>query len=108
MKIMVNGTMKELKAIDANGVEWTRDLLGNFGSLEYDEDLGEYIMDCDSFKWWSSMVDALNRAVELENNLDDETLTAYRTENFDYVDLETETYARLAWLYKAMSANARK
>lgn len=38
MKILVNGTEKELIARGMNGIEWTQDLLGNHDALHYDGD----------------------------------------------------------------------
>ena len=43
MKILVNGTEKELRAID-NGIDWTADLIGMSAEIERDED-GNVIMD---------------------------------------------------------------
>jgi len=72
MKILVNGTEKELTAIGKNGVEWTNDLLGNYDALHYDEDEDAYTMSEDEFDWWESVVKDLNKAQELEDELLDD------------------------------------
>lgn len=98
MKILVNGTEKELKAIGKNGVEWTNDLLGNHGALHYDEDVDQYFMTTDEFEWWELVIDMLNQIGELEDKLDDDARAEYEAEGFTYSDLDDEVRARLEWL----------
>lgn len=77
MTIMVNGVAKELEAIGKNGIEWTNDLLGNYGALHYDEDSEQYTMT--------------------EDELDEDARAEYETECWPS-DLDDEAKARLEWL----------
>jgi hypothetical protein len=97
MKILVNGAEKELKAIGANGIEWTNDLFGSYGSLHYDNNSEKYIMTEEEFSWWEPVVEMLNKINELEEELDDETREEYEAECFPS-DLDDEVKARLKWL----------
>lgn len=98
MRIMVNGTWEELRAIDRNGTEWTNDLLGNYDALHYDKDLDEYTMTQEEFKWWVPVVDMLNEIEELEPELDDDEKEEYQAECFGYSDFDDEVRVRLNWL----------
>ena len=97
MTIFVNEKEVELKAVDANGIEWTNDLLGNHGALHYDEDADQYTMTQDEFDWWESVVEMLNEISDLEEELDEETMAEYEAEYWPG-DLDSEAEARLAWL----------
>lgn len=98
MKVMVNGLQKELVAIGQNGIEWTKDLLGNYDALHYDEDKDEYTMTSDEFDYWEPIIDTYNKIIDMEQELDEETADKYNNQNFDYCDLEDELTVRLDWL----------
>lgn len=100
MKIMVKGIEKELTAIGENGIEWTEDLLGNYGALHYDNEQNIYTMDGDEFEWWVPVVDMVNEVYILEQKLSEKTRAEYEKENFDYCDFDTEMGTRLEWLRK--------
>ncbi len=95
MLIMVNGKEKELTAKGIHGVEYTRDLFG--GSVEYDEEQGEYVMSEEDFAWWNRIVNMMNEIHDLEEELDEDDLLAYQNECFG-CDLESETEGKLEWL----------
>lgn len=97
MKIMVNGAEKELEAIGKNGIEWTNDLLGNYGALHYDEGSEQHTMTEEDFEWWESVVEMLNEINDLEDDLDDDTREEYEVECWPS-DLDDEAKARLEWL----------
>lgn len=97
MTIMVNGAAKELKAIGKNGIEWTNDLLGMYGSLNYDKDSEQYTMTEEDFEWWESVVDMLNEISCIEDELDEDAREEYEAEYWPS-DLDDEARARLEWL----------
>ncbi|WP_270458473.1 hypothetical protein [Faecalimonas umbilicata] len=97
MKILVNGTEKELEAIGVNGIEWTNDLLGNYDALHYNNDLEEYIMTEEEFAWWEPVVETLNKINALETALDEEAREEYEAECWPS-DLDDEVNAKLEWL----------
>lgn len=97
MIIMVNGAIKELEAIGKNGIEWTNDLLGMYGALNYDKDSEQYTMAEDDFEWWESVINMLNEINNLEDELDEDTRAEYEAEYWPS-DLDDEARARLEWL----------
>jgi hypothetical protein len=97
MTIMVNGMGRELKAVGTNGIEWTNDLLGNYGALHYEREKDQYTMTDDEFSWWEPVVEMLNEINDLEGELDDETREEYGTECWPN-DIDDEAKARLEWL----------
>lgn len=99
MRILVDGKEQELTAIGENGVEWTEDLLGNYGALHYDEDHEIYTMSSNEFEWWQMVAEKLNNIYELENYLTPEDEVEYQGELFA-ADLEDEVNQRLEWLQK--------
>lgn len=71
MNIVINGTEKveTLSIIDSNGIDFTDDLIGNYGALSdgqftYDADADVYRCDQDTFDWWATVLAA-------EQELDD-------------------------------------
>lgn len=57
IRIKETGEVKELYIYDSSaGVEWTQDLLGNYGALEYDEDHDKYSLSQEDFDWWEEYV----------------------------------------------------
>ncbi len=106
MKILVDGEIKYLTAIDTNNdVEWTEDLLGNFDSLHFDEDKDMYTMSADDFEWWSDIVDKLNKIEDMERELTNEEFETYCSECGGECDLETTVNAQLEWLSGKMEAD---
>lgn len=102
MKIMVNGTERELTAIGNNGIEWTNDLLGNYDALHYDEDTDSYVMSEDEFDWWEPVVEGLNKVQELENellyNMDKDTETEYMEALESMNDLDDKVRIQIEFL----------
>lgn len=97
MKILVNGVKKELIANGINGIEWTNDLLGNYGALHYDREHESYTLSEDEFDWWEEVIEMLNEVVELEESLSSDDREEYDTETWPG-DLDDEVKAKLAWL----------
>ena len=62
MVINIDGEIKELVITDSNGIEWTRDLLGNH-NIYADED-GIVHMDKENFEWWTDYINGHNTANE--------------------------------------------
>ena len=99
MEIRVNGEVRELVAIDKNtGIEWTNDLIGNWGDLNWDEGLDAYTMTEEQFRWWEKYIDMLDEIDELVEKLSDEAIERYNAEYFDEYDAEAGAEARLEWL----------
>lgn len=97
MKFLVNGIEKDLEAVDANGTEWTQDLLGNYSALHYDEELEEYMLTEEEFDWWKPVIEKLNEIAKLEKELDDDTLKEYNAQCWSS-DLDNEVDEQLQWL----------
>lgn len=98
MTILVNGEAEELRVIGKNGIECTNDILGNYGSLHYDQEMEAYTMTNEKFEWWAPVVDALNEINELEEKLSEDARKEYEAEDFSCADLDDEVKARLEWL----------
>lgn len=107
MQITVNGEPKELEAIGKNGVEWTRDLLGNYNALHYDAEIGEYTMAQDEFEWWENVVIGLNEVQEMEDELDAEQRSRYNDQDFGGADFEDEVNDRWVWLHQELEKQER-
>lgn len=58
-KIKETGETKELEIYN-NGIEWTKDLLGNNGALMFDNEIEEYIMSEEDFSWWEEYINQYN------------------------------------------------
>lgn len=97
MKILVNGTEKELIARGMNGIEWTQDLLGNHDALHYDGDIDEYIMAEEEFEWWNPVIDKLNKIEDLLAELDEEARAEFDQEYW-LSDLDDMAESELEWL----------
>lgn len=97
MIVLVNGVAKELEAIGKNGIEYTEDLLGNYGDLHYDKEQEQYTMTEEEFTWWEPVVDMLNEINGLEGKLDEGTRAEYEAECWPS-DFDDEAKARLEWL----------
>lgn len=63
MQIRIKGTneLKELNAIDANGTNWTGDLLGNHDATTYNSETEEHEMSSDDFVWWKEYITHLEK-----------------------------------------------
>lgn len=97
MKILVNGTEKEMIARGMNGIEWTQDLLGNHDALHYDGDIDEYIMAEEEFEWWNPVIDKLNKIEDLLAELDEEARAEFDQEYWPS-DLDDMAESELEWL----------
>lgn len=102
MRFMVNGEEKELIAYGINGIEWTRDLLGNYGDLNYSEELEECVMEEEDFKWWETIIEKLNMIETLKEILNDYDREIFENTPFGG-DLESEVEERLGWLRERMN-----
>lgn len=56
LRIKETGEMKDLTIIGSNGVEWTRDLLGNNNAAHYNGENEEYEMTEGDFEWWEEYI----------------------------------------------------
>lgn len=67
MKFIINetGETKTLKIRDINGIDWTRDLIGNSGAIgdtiTYDEDSEAYRINQADYDWWAEYIDMYER-----------------------------------------------
>lgn len=102
MTIIVNGEEKDLEAIGANGIDWTRDLLADYDVLNYDEENEQYTMTEEDYKWWVPVIEKLNQVVELEEELDDEAREMYNRECWP-CDYDDEVAEKLEWLKNHVS-----
>lgn len=98
MKVIVNDVEKSLNITDANGIDFTKDFIGNWGALSdgqftWDEESGAYIADEDTFDWWSKAIDRevsnMDRIAELKEIHDSEKVDEAVSEAANgYNDLE--------------------
>lgn len=68
MKIYNTTTEKEvsLTIIDRKtGCEWTNDLIGNAGALNYNSDREMAEMSQEDFEWWSNTIEGLEKIEDL-------------------------------------------
>jgi len=58
MKLRIKETqeVKVLEIRDKNGIEWTNDLLGNHGALQFNDETEEYEMNQEDYEWWSEFI----------------------------------------------------
>lgn len=84
LKIKETGKIEQLIIIDPKtGCNWELDLLGNHDAdMTYDDDEGVYLMDQETFEWWSNLVERYQAADdhlhETRCGVDDpESLDAY-------------------------------
>ena len=64
MEFVVNGEVKEITIVDAEGVEYTADIIlesTNSGGTVYNKETMEYSMDEKSYLYWSDMSKKLNK-----------------------------------------------
>jgi hypothetical protein len=54
IKINETGELLQLRAIDANGIEWTRDLIEDGGRMHDDD--GNTIMTQEDYDWWHQYI----------------------------------------------------
>ena len=54
MKLRIRETqeVKVLEIRDKNGIEWTKDLLGNYDALQFDCETEQYEMNQEDYEWW--------------------------------------------------------
>ena len=99
MEFIVNGELKDITIVDANGVEYTADVIlesTNCGGAVYNEDTMDYSMDEKSYLYWSDMSKKMNKISEMYNELSPEEKEEYLSigdGSLDDVVAET-----LAWL----------
>lgn len=99
MKVIVNGIEKSLNITDANGIDFTKDFIGNWGALSdgqftWDEKAGAYIAaDEDTYDWWHAAINRetanMDRIAELkEIHGSDKVDEAIQAAAAGYNDLE--------------------
>lgn len=75
MKVIVNGVEKNLSITDTNGIDFTKDFIGNWGALSdgqftWNEEANAYFADEYTFDWWSKAIDRelsnMNKIAELK------------------------------------------
>lgn len=98
MEFVVNGEVKEITIVDAEGVEYTADIIlesTNSGGTVYNKETMEYSMDEKSYLYWSDMSKKLNKISEMYTELSPEEREEYLSVgNGDLDDVVAET---LAW-----------
>lgn len=52
LKIRETQEVKVLEIRDKNGIEWTKDLLGNYDALQFNYETEEYEMNQEDYEWW--------------------------------------------------------
>lgn len=52
LKIRETQEVKVLEIRDKNGIEWTKDLLGNYNALQFNDETEEYEMNQEDYEWW--------------------------------------------------------
>ncbi|NCC05839.1 MAG: hypothetical protein EOM37_17775 [Proteobacteria bacterium] len=64
VQIIETGARVELSIIDPkSGMDWTNDLMGNYGALpDYDDETDAYMMSQADYDWWASLIDDYQRA----------------------------------------------
>ena len=84
MRILVNGDLKNLTAIDHKGGEYTNDLLCMYDALKYSEEDEEVVMSEYDFYWWQDVIDMLNKISIIQE-------LAYSNGNQEEFDSEVNT-----------------
>ena len=56
LKIRETQEVKELEIRDKNGIEWTKDLLGNYDALQFDCETEQYEMNKEDYEWWKEYI----------------------------------------------------
>lgn len=61
MKVIVNGIEKHLNIVNENGIDFTKDFIGNWGALSDGQftwsEEGAYVADEDTFEWWRKAIE---------------------------------------------------
>jgi len=56
IRILETGELKDLTIRDKNGIEWTKDLMGDDDNLKYNYDDDVYELPKESFVWWDEYI----------------------------------------------------
>ena len=56
IRILETGEVKDLTIRDKNGIEWTRDLMGDDDNLKYNYDDDIYELPQEQFTWWDEYI----------------------------------------------------
>ena len=79
------GQVVELKITDRkSGCEWTADLVGNSGSVVWNEERDMRVMDSDDITWWQNIIHGLNKIEDLK----DECREFMSYEEFEALEIE--------------------
>jgi len=70
-RIRDTGELRELEVI-TDGQEWTNDLMGNVGALEYNAETEEFELTQDDYEWWAEYIDNYKNDEEDIEELADE------------------------------------
>ena len=57
LKIRETQEVKVLEIRDKNGIEWTKDLLGNYDALQFNDETEEYEMNQEDYEWWLEYIE---------------------------------------------------
>ena len=90
------GQVTELVITDRkSGCEWTADLVGNSGSIEWNDERDMRKMSGEDIEWWQNVINGLNKIEDLKDECryfmsykDFEALEIDLLENGDASDLE--------------------
>lgn len=114
MKILntTTGKVEELTIIDVKtGCEWTNDLLGNNGALNYNEELEMAQMAQEDIDWWKSLIEKMEAndekiqiieaGINEQTTIDDyqEVLDSFRSGLYDCYGNDLDTDADRAEQY---------
>lgn len=66
------GEKKDLHISDRkSGLDWTSDLIGNSGDLNYNREEERYEMTSEDYDWWSNTIEGLNKIDDLTEEAKD-------------------------------------
>lgn len=64
MEILVNDVVKDLTIVNADGIDWASDFLGNADALGHDDEREMPTLSEDDFKWWADYLPKYQAASE--------------------------------------------
>lgn len=114
VKSTENGTVYDLTAIDAgSGVEWTADLLGNYGAFnpkQFDRNEDDEIVAPQAeIEWWIPVIDNLNKGGEMYKEAKDRGLLTdieeRELQDLGNLDLDDWAAAQVQYLEGLLSDN---
>jgi len=116
-KIIETGEIKSLAIYDKNGIDYTRDFIGNYGSLtdgsfKYNDDDEVYETTQENFDWWKTVIKNESTLVDLietvkQDNYDEHFETRIQ-QILDYAgndDLEVSAITAIAIIKETFNVN---